>query len=153
MNLIGGMNSNMNTLYRLAFYIMILLILFNLGWGVLRGLDGTVYAESADHNIIEEETDNDIFTELTGLSGDALNMFSIAAVAGMAGAAVFAYMVQSLTPVALYIFGVGFWMSYNATVTTINLNGWIPESLMLMVTVTMIFLFMGAIIGLITGNG
>lgn len=128
-------------------------MLFNLGWGLLRSLDGTVYAEITDPSSIDNTTDVGIFTELTGLSGDELNLFSIAAVAGMAGAVAFSYMVHSLTPVALYLFGVGFWASYNATITTVNLNGWIPAPFMLMVTVTMIFLFMGAVIGLITGNG
>jgi len=143
----------MNTLFRITFYLMILLILFNLGWGLLRGIDNTVYADSQDNNVIGESTDMGIFTELTGLQGDALNLFSISAVVGMAGATAFAYMVQSLIPVALYIFGVGFWASYNATVTTININGWIPGPFMAMITVVMIFLFMGAVIGLITGNG
>lgn len=143
----------MNTLFRLAFYITIVLVLFNLGYGLIRSIPGTAYSSVDDPSDISGTNATSIFSELTGFEGAGLSIWAIVVSVGGAASVAFSWMVQSLQPLALYIFGVGFWSSYNGTIQAIALQNWMPSSLILMITVAMIFLFIGAIIGLITGNG
>jgi hypothetical protein len=143
----------MNTLFRMAFYITLLLIVFNLGYSLITSIEGTAFSSVDDPNVIEGTTDTTIFNELTGLSGAGASIWAILTGVGAVGSLAFSWMVQSIQPVALYVFGVGFWTSYNGTITSLGLNEWLPPALILMITVAMIFLFVGATIGLITGNG
>jgi len=142
-----------NTLFRLALYITIILMLFNLGWGLLRSLDGTVFAESSDQSAINASTDMGVMQQLTGISPSEQNIWGFILTIGAAASLLFSWMVHSLVPTAMYLFGVGFWGSYNATLSAVNIGGYIPGEFMLLVTAAMGFLFLGAMIGLMTGNG
>jgi hypothetical protein len=144
----------MNTLFRLALYITIVLMMFNLGWGLLRSMDGTVFADVGDHGAdIEDGSSIGIIRQFTGLKSSDQALWGIILSFGVLASLAFSWMVHSLVPVALYIFSVGFWGSYHATITSINIGGVIPAGFMLLVTGVMAFLFLGAIIGLTTGNG
>jgi hypothetical protein len=144
---------SVNTLFRIAFYLTILFMLFNLGWGFIRGIDDTIFAEGTEQNHIGNTTDTSVFNELTGLDNAGLSIWAMLMGIGGVVTGLVSWAIQNLTPFALYIFGSGFWTSYNATVTAVNLNNWIPGDFMLMITVVVLFIFVGAVIGLITGNG
>ena len=143
----------MKSMYQLSFYICILLILMNLGWGFLRGAEGLWTASASDQNLIEGDDDGSILQELTGLDSASTDLWVMITTIGGAAALAFSWMVHSLTPLGIYLFGVAFWTSYNGTVTILSMNNWIPGDFLLLGTVGMIFLFMGAIIGMITGSG
>ena len=143
----------MNTLFRMAFYVTILLMLFNLGWGFVRGIEGTVFEDASEQNSIDNSTASGVFSELTGLSGSDASLWVLFTGVGLLAAGAVSWMVQSLQPVAIYIFGVGFWSSYNATLNVLTMHNWIPAGMVLMITAVLVFLFVGAIIGMITGNG
>ena len=127
--------------------------MINLGWGFLRGVDGLWTVEATDQNVIESTNDNSLIKELTGLDATGTDMWFMITTIGAGAALAFSWMVHSLTPLGLYLFGVAFWSSYNGTVTLLSMNGWIPGDLILIATVGMAFLFIGAIIGMITGSG
>lgn len=137
----------------MCFYFCVVLILISLGWGFLRGADGLWTASASDQNTLEGTDDNSLIQELTGLDSSGTDMWLMITTIGGAAALAFSWMVHSLTPLGLYLFGVAFWTSYNGTITMINMNGWLPGDLILMITVGMAFLFIGAIIGMITGSG
>jgi len=129
------------------------LILINVGWGFVRGIDGVWTAEASEQNLIEGTNDNGILGELTGLDSAGTDLWLMVTTIGGAAALAFSWMVHSLTPLGIYLFGVAFWSSYNGTVTIIGMNSWLPGDFILIITVAMIFLFVGAIIGMITGSG
>ena len=143
----------MKSMYQMCFYFCLILVLVNLGWGFLRGIDGMWTASASDQNVLDGTNDQGLIHELTGLDSGGTNIWLMITSVGATAAVAFSWMVHSLTPLGLYLFGVAFWTSYNGTLTIINMNGWIPGDFVLIVTVTMAFLFIGAIIGMITGSG
>jgi len=140
-------------MFQMCFYICLLLVLVNLGWGFLRGMDDLWTASASDQNVLDENTDQGLIHELTGLDSGGTDLWLMITTVGGAAALAFSWMVHSLTPLGLYLFGVAFWTSYNGTMTIINMNSWLPGDFILIVTVVMAFLFIGAIIGMITGSG
>lgn len=143
----------MKSMFQMCFYICLLLVLVNLGWGFLRGMDDLWTASASDQNVLDENTDQGLIHELTGLDSGGTDLWLMITTVGGAAALAFSWMVHSLTPLGLYLFGVAFWTSYNGTMTIINMNSWLPGDFILIVTVVMAFLFIGAIIGMITGSG
>lgn len=143
----------MKSMFQLSFYICIFLILINLGWGFLRGTDDIWTADASNQNLIEGDDDGGILQELTGLDSAGTDLWLMITTVGGAAALAFSWMVHSLTPLGIYLFGVAFWTSYNGTVSIISMNNWIPGDFLLIGTVAMIFLFVGALIGMITGSG
>ena len=143
----------MKSMFQLCFYICLMLILINLGWGFLRGSSDLWTASGSDQNLIEGEDDGGILQELTGLDSAGTDLWLMITTVGGAAALAFSWMVHSLSPLGIYLFGVAFWTSYNSTVSIISMNGWVPGDFLLIATVGMIFLFVGAIVGMITGSG
>lgn len=143
----------MKSMFQLSFYICIFLILINLGWGFLRGADDIWTASASDQNLIDGDDDGGILQELTGLDSAGTDLWVMITTVGGAAALAFSWMVHSLTPLGIYLFGVAFWTSYNGTVSIISMNNWIPGDFLLIGTVAMLFLFVGALIGMITGSG
>lgn len=145
----------MNTLFRLVFYITVLLMLFNLGWGLVRSLDGTVFSDVDDpwDSDVDRDSGESVMYALTGIESKDGTLFGVVLAGAGLVVGLFSLVTHNYTPIALYLFGVGFWASYNGTITAINLGGMIPFEFMILVHATMAFLFIGAIIGLITGNG
>jgi len=144
---------SMKSMFQMCFFICMFLILINVGWGFVRGIDGVWTAEASEQNLIEGTNDNGILGELTGLDSAGTDLWLMVTTIGGAAALAFSWMVHSLTPLGIYLFGVAFWSSYNGTVTIIGMNSWLPGDFILIITVAMIFLFVGAIIGMITGSG
>lgn len=143
----------MKSMFQMCFYICIFLIMINLGWGFVRGMDDVWTSEASEQNIIEGTNENSVISELTGLDSAGTDLWVMITTVGAAAALAFSWMVHSLTPLGIYLFGVAFWSSYNGTVTILSMNSWVPGDLLLLVTVGMIFLFIGAIVGMITGSG
>jgi len=143
----------LKTMFQLCFYFCIVLILFNLGWGFVRGIEGVWSEEGTDQNVIESDTEEGIINEITGLSVSDLSIWGMLTGVGLIAAGAFSWMVQSLSPIGIYIFSVGFWASYNGTATIIGMHGWLPGDFILLITVGMFFLFLGAVIGMISGSG
>jgi len=140
-------------MFQLCFYLCIFLVLINLGWGFLRGIDDVWTASASDQNLIDGTNDNSILQELTGLDSSGTDLWLMITTVGGAAALAFSWMVHSLTPLGIYLFGVAFWTSYNGTIAMIGMNGWIPGDFILIATVGILFLFVGALIGMITGSG
>ena len=143
----------MKSMFQMCFYICVALVLINLGWGFLRGIDDVWTADASPQNAIEGETDQGILQELTGLDSAGTDLWLMITTVGGAAALAFSWMVHSLSPLGIYLFGVAFWSSYNGTVSILSMNGWVPADFLLIGTVAVLFLFVGAIIGMINGGG
>lgn len=143
----------MNTLFRIVFHITILLIVFNLSLSVVTNISGTVFSDVDDPNVVEGDTAIGIFETLTGLEGFSLGVWGfITGITGI-GVGLFSVITKNYTLIGVYLFTTAFWTSYNGAVDVINMNSWLPSGFILIITVVMLLLFVGAIIGLTTGNG
>ena len=64
-----------------------------------------------------------------------------------------AKMTQSTNMIGVWLFSSVFWTSYNNAISVIDVNSWIPGDFLLMFTVAFLFLWVGAVIGILTGSG
>jgi len=89
----------------------------------------------------------------SGGFGDVwLLVFGLGTAAGIGGAIVIAMATQNATFVGVYIFSVYFWASYINALSILSFGGFIPASFLLLFTVPIGFVFVGAIIGMLSGT-
>lgn len=151
-SLTGGIDK-MNTLFRIVFHITILLIVFNLSLSLITSISGTVFSDIDDPTVVEGNSAIGIFEKLTGLEGFSLGVWGfITGIAGI-GVGILSVITKSYTLIGIYLFTTAFWTSYNGAISIINMNSWLPGGFILIISVVMLLLFVGAIIGLTTGNG
>jgi len=69
------------------------------------------------------------------------------------GAGLVAILTRSLTIVGVYIFGAVFWTSYGMSHEILSYGGYIPGDFLAIFGICMMFLFIAAVIGMLTGSG
>jgi len=142
--------------FRTCIYICMSLILFTL---VINFIDGTG-AFPAD-----VESGQQVTTDQG--SGGALSVFTnlddanMNAVWGIAvgltglGAIGLAWLTHSIAPVGIHLFSTVFWTSYIRAWGVVSVGGFTDDigGLMLVFTVGILFLFIAAVVGILTGGG
>jgi hypothetical protein len=99
------------------------------------------------------ENQDSILTTITGTSDTTLNTIWLGSIGlTFALALGLAYLTQSMTPIGIYIFSSFFWTSYLRLLSVISFN-FIPADFITIFTVGILFVFVGAIIGIMTGSG
>lgn len=127
-------------------------ILLNIGFGFIQGLGSFPLAE--DETIgTGNVTNRNVLTVLTGLSGGMEGMWALFLVAGAAASVFLAWATHSVVPIGIYLFSEVFWTSWIRTHGILNFGGYIPADFLLLITIGMIFLFIAAVIGMLTGSG
>ena len=103
---------------------------------------------------MEVDDTESALTALTGLSDPNMNAIWIG-ITGITfiGVVALAALTQSMTPIGLHLFGLVFWTSWLRMSSILSYGGYIPEEFLIIVTVGVMFVFIAAIIGLITGGG
>ena len=144
----------MKTLYQTCVIICITMLVFTLAINFVSGL-GIFAPYSA--GVGSGGSTDDTFNATTNTSNEG--SFGMDAVWGMifGGAAIGAIVVAGVTRspiiIGVYIFSVVFWVAYLNTLTVIQANDWIPAGFLLMGTTLMVFVFAGAVIGMLSGSG
>ena len=146
---------NLNTFYQVCIYITVGMILFTLSFNFVAGLD--VYDTTAEHGLVPGDNTNETFMNLTESpefeGGMVLDNIWTFVLAGGIGAIVVAGITRSPIILGVYIFSFVFWTSYGNTLSIINIGGYIPAGFLLIGTVGMAFIFVGAIAGMLGGSG
>ena len=106
----------------------------------------------ADNPGLETTSDN-VLSQLTLLDGDMSALWLSLVTIGGVTALGLAYLTHSVTPIGIHLFGTVFWTAYIRTSSILNTGGYIPADFLLIATVGMIFIFIAAIIGMLTGSG
>jgi len=150
----------LNTFLQISIYISIALIIFTLCVNFVSALD--VYQTTVETGIVTTGSSDNIFSEITGLSGGMEYVWGIVlTITGVlsVGAAI---LMHSAIPIGAYLFSAIFWTSYNRCIAVVNvpigggafLFSTEPLSLFLtIVTVGILFLWGAAIVGIFTGSG
>jgi len=98
---------------------------------------------------------SDTFTNITNVEYE--NDFGFMAIlvlfGGVGAAIVLGALIRSPVYLGIALFAAVFWASYINALGVININNWIPAGFLLIGTVVMIFIFAGAIIGMLSGSG
>ena len=142
----------MNTFFQIAVKFAFLAILFNIGFSFIQGIGAFPLAESDSIGINDVDNSN-VLSKLTGLSDGMEDIWALFLVAGAAASIFLSWVTHSIVPVGIYIFSEVFWTSWIHTQNILTLGSYIPSDFILFFTVGMIFLFIAAVIGMLTGSG
>jgi hypothetical protein len=107
--------------------------------------------------VATEGSEEDVFYKISGFEGGMGQVwFIVTAVGGILSVAA-AILMRSTTPIGIYLFSEIFWTSYTKFIDTVNINntfGAEPLSMLfLVITVGLMFIWIGALIGMLTGSG
>lgn len=141
----------MNSFFRICIVICLLMLVFSLVANLISGLD--VFPDVSPVGI-SAENEAGVLSSLTGLSDPNMNSIWLG-VTGLSflGAVALAALTRSMTPIGLHLFGTVFWTSWIRMSSVLSYGGYIPSDFLIVFTVGVMFVFIAAIIGLITGGG
>jgi len=134
------------------------MIVFNLGIVFFNGIVPDMW--NVNTTIAGEElgiTESNALSKITGLDNPNMNSIwlAITTLAGI-GSVVASILTHNWLPIGLYVFGEVFWTSFINMWGVIDGAGYISNNLpgfLIIFFVVMVFVFIAAIIGMITGSG
>ena len=140
---------NFDNLFRVCLGFTLLLLCFSLVANFVSALD--VFPHTT--NIGIDADTNSALEQLTGLDSPDMQAIFIG-VTGLtfAGAVALAILTKQMIPIGLHLFGVVFWTSWIRMSSVLGYGGYIPVELLAVFTIGAMFIFIGAIIGMLTGN-
>ena len=120
------------------------------GWNAIR-----IYGVQ-EQNITQ--TSDNIFSIMSGFSGGAEYVWLTTFLLTGGAAFILAKMLQSSSIIGVWLFSSVFWTSYHNCLTVVNVNNWLLEfsvfsDFILIATVGLLFIWIGAVIGMLTGSG
>ena len=146
----------MNTFFRICIFICIGIIIFTLSVNFVNSLeteDG-VKAFPVEYETKSNITNDNILSELTGLTDPNMNfVWLLVTSAGALVAVGVGIFTQSITPVGIYLFGNVFWTSWIRMFAVVNVGGMLPETFTFIFLAGSVFVFIAAVIGMLTGSG
>lgn len=141
---------NFSTLYQNCFYFCVVIIIATLSINFVSGLmvfSGAPIVMGVDVG----DNSTNAFTMLTGLSGGMEYMWGLAVGTGLAITSFIAWSTHSTAPIAVWLFSTVFWTSYLRAISITG--GFIPGDFLLIGTVGLSCMFVGAVIGIFGGSG
>ena len=143
----------MNSFFRICVWFILLMLTFSLIANFVSGLG--IFPNVATVGV-DIDSDSGALSTLTNLASP--NMSSIfLGVTGLTflGAVALSALTRSITPIGLHLFGVIFWASWINMIHIFSVGNpqYIPPDLILVGTVGVMFVFIAAIIGMLTGSG
>jgi hypothetical protein len=101
---------------------------------------------------------NSALSVLTGLDDPTMNgIWGIATGIGAIAAIGLAWITHSIIPVGIYLFSLVFWTAYLNAWSVISYGGFLDSSpgpeFLLIATIGILFIFIAAIVGMLTGSG
>jgi len=137
--------------FRTCIYLCLALIVFTMSINFVNAIGAfSAYEETP---LEEEVTTDNALEQISGLEGGMASLWALAVGVGALGAVALVFISKQISPIGIYIFSTVFWTSWLKMNSIININGVMPVELMAIFTVAAIFLFIAAIIGMLTGSG
>lgn len=140
----------MNTFFRICVYYCLGLMVFTLLFNLV-ALTGA-FDTNVDSGTSIGDTDEALGNLSNLATPNMAYIFTIVATGVGVGIAV-GYITSSIVPVGIGIFGSVFWSSYVTMHGILAIGGYIPGEILTIVTIGTVLVFVGAIIGMITGSG
>lgn len=146
-----SMENFLNTFFKICVYFCLILIIFNFSLTIVNSWNIFVTAESGVQ--YEGSTAGGIFESITGLSGGAGFVWAALVTATGLAALILVKISQSASVLGVWLLSTVYWTSYHGAITVLNMNNWIPNNILLTITLGLLFIWMAAIIGILTGSG
>lgn len=148
---------NLNTLYQTCVYFCICMTIFTVSLSFVNGLG--VFDVSVEGGFIPGSSSEETFKDLTNISdeqGESGGMdvlwAGILTASGLGGLFV-AWITRSTTILGVYVFSAVFWVSYINSMSILNIGGYLPLGFIAIGTTAMLFIWAGAIAGMLSGSG
>jgi len=139
----------MATFYRTSVYLCLSIIVFTLAINFVNSLQAFDPYESGMTDVNEENA----LEKISGLSGGMVNIWAVALTLTGGAAIALAWVTKQITPIGIYLFSVVFWTSWIRMWTVTDIGGYIPGEFTILFFVGAIFIFIAAVVGMLTGSG
>lgn len=93
------------------------------------------------------------YSTLSESESSMWSIFTTATLAAGLAVAGLAYATRSITPIGIYLFGIVFWASWINMNSILGYGDFIPGDLLTVVTIGVMFVFIAAVVGMLTGSG
>jgi len=142
----------LNSFFRICVMFILLMLAFSLianfvgSMGMFPNVSG-IGAEGV-------EGSNDALAKFTGLEDPNMQALFLG-VTGLTfiGACALAFLTKTITPIGIHIFGAVFWASWINMLSIFSYGGYVPGDFLIVFTVGVMFVFIAAIVGMLTGSG
>ena len=148
----------MNTFYQFCVSACVFLLFITMSINFVNMLN--VFPSTLEGGFVTGNTTASTYENLTATNSTSYmsmgDIWTIVGVGALIGGIALAILTQSVTIIGAYLFGLIFWSSYLNVVGILFIGGAITGALVIlmsMVTIGMVLLFAGAIIGMFTGSG
>lgn len=142
----------MNTFFRLCVYLCLIMLIFTLSVNLASSLSlfsSSSLSGSTDTSNIVVSVDN-ILKSLTSFEGTVNYIWLLFITLGGIGSFLGARMYGSTSIIGIYLFAAVFWTSYMRCLNIINIAKFIPNELLIIITAGVSFIWIAAIISMIT---
>jgi len=140
-----------STFFQIAVTVTLIMLVFTLVANFVASLG--VFDEVTGMGTETGDT-GDVLQSLTGLDDPDMNNIWLG-VTGLTflGAVGLCYLTKSVVPIGLHLFGTIFWTSWLRLGVILSYGGYVPAEFITIFTIGIMFVFIGAIIGMLTGSG
>ena len=141
----------MRNFFQAAIVITFMMFIFGALASVIASTSAFPFTEDLGIGITSE---SDFLSKFTGLSDPSMKALFIG-VTGLTfiGAVALAVATHSVVPIGLHLFSLVFWSSWVKFSVILSYGGYIPGGLLVIFTVGVMFVFVAAIVGILTGSG
>jgi len=134
---------------------LLLMLSFSLVINFLGVLD--VFPHMATSGVDSSDTESAV-QHFAGFSSSTVTwVFAGATTLAFAGVVLLSWATKTITPIGIHLFATVFWGSWINTVSIFSMGGssgpYIPADFLIIFTVGVAFLFIAAVIGMLTGSG
>ena len=139
------------SIFQACFYFCLAIAIATLFINVVQGLN--VFSNpNIETGVNLGSNASNAFTAITGLTGGLEYFWGLSVGVGLAITGIIAYATHSTIPIGIYLFGTLFWTSYTRLISIIGGYN-IPGDFIMGITVALMILFAGAVVGLLSGGG
>ena len=141
----------MNTFFRICVYFCIALMVFTLLLNFVAATGAFSYTpDDAGKEITDTGT---VLEDVTALEEPNMDYLWLLVVGGIGAGLVVGALTHSVVPAGIFVFGSIFWASFINVHGILSIGGFIPTDLLTIFTVGVVFIFIAAIVGMLTGSG
>jgi hypothetical protein len=139
----------MNSFFRICIYLCMALIVFTLVVNFVEAVGN--FGVTTDFGTDVDESN--ALSQISGFSGGMENLWLVITLTGGLASIGLVFISKSLSPLAVYAFSTVFWTSWIRMHNILTAGNYLPSELFIIFWVVVLFLFIAAAIGLISGGG
>ncbi|GAH03598.1 unnamed protein product [marine sediment metagenome] len=140
----------LNTFFQICIYFCIITLVFTLAINVVSAWNLFV---TVDSGIQTAEQSDNILAVITGFSGGMEIIWTFILTIGGISSIIVAKFLQNSSIIGVWLLSSVMWTSYFKTVTVVDINNWIPSDIILIFTTAILFIWVAAIIGMLSRSG